>query len=829
MVLTVGWLTVPAMAQSSATNGPPANLPATNAVAASQPSTSDLTWSSDLTSALKQAELEKKMVVVEVTPGWNISGKKLEAETFSDPEVQLQLKGAVRVKIDPESSDEARTMAGRLLVASYPSILILNYKGTVVARAAGFQEAGPLEAFLAQYADEFRHCALGPVAPELTPDDPLMVALQHKPSNYALPPRTVSYYLLDRTEVNVQKDGNSRVVSRRAVYAVNPDLAREGELGGLSTSYDASRQKVRYIYARIIDAEGKSQDLDVSQAQDKPAYSNGDVVWDEHRLTLATPKLKQGEILDYEEEKQIQPFVPGHYEMIYSTDSDRFTVVDKDLVLHFPRELGLTKAAVRCDLPVTETKAPDGTITWEVKPNPSTPSPDNLFMTGEPESWQGYLFTTPWTWDGLAAWFRDLESGRGKLTPEVATMVAQAKQQYPDAHDLVSALSRWVAENIRTYNVDFEKSSRQPHPVDETIHYRCGDGKDKALLLRSLLQEAGIPSSLVLLRRGYGNQIDGDLPMILQFDHCLVAAQVDGKEIYLDPLAEASEPGWLPVLDSKVEALKIGNKKVEKIVLPAYQPRERGTAQRIVAELHPDGSAEITSTYEFEGALATEYKSIFSRITLEQARNTFALTLKKRNEILTDFSMNDPRQAGDTFSITCVSTSPQFSTLTPDGLTFRLGEKGVGEDWSSRLIRPRTAPFRFYPSDPFMRSYEVILPPGTKLIVKPDDLHLETSFLTATQTSSLSGDKLDMTDSYATKDVVIPAAQAEKVITAFQTLENHREGIFVVSANLPPVPEAPVVSAPAPPPQLPASEPAPAPPAPVSATAPVQSTAPPVD
>ena len=27
MVLTVGWLTVPAMAHSSATNGPPANLP----------------------------------------------------------------------------------------------------------------------------------------------------------------------------------------------------------------------------------------------------------------------------------------------------------------------------------------------------------------------------------------------------------------------------------------------------------------------------------------------------------------------------------------------------------------------------------------------------------------------------------------------------------------------------------------------------------------------------------------------------------------------------------------------------------------------------------
>lgn len=808
------WLAGMAMVHGTLVDHPaPDSTPTPNEPAGSPPSSATSAWPTDLNAALKQAETEKKMVVVDITPDWNISGKRLDAESFSDPQVQSLLNTTVKVRLNPENSDDTKTQVDRLQVTTYPSILILNYKGTVVARMTGFQEAAKLQAFLAQYAGDFQDNPLGPIAPDLTPDDPLIQAEQHKPDPFSLPPRTVSYLLLDRCEETVAKDGSTRAVSRRSLYAVNPDLAREGELNGLSTVYDASRQKARFVYARIIDAAGKPHDLDVSQALDRTTYSYGDVTWDEHTLTLATPKLKQGEILDYEEEREAKPFLPGHFEFIWNTDSDRYTVVAKDLILRFPQDLGVTKTAVRCALPVTETKAADGTVTWELK-STATANPDNLFMTSLAESWQGYLFCTSWTWDALAAWFRSLDAGQDKLTPEAVAMVAQDKQQYPDHHDLVIALARWVYDNIRTLNTDYERSSRQPHPVDETLHYRCGDVKDQALLLRTLLREAGIPSSLALLRKGYASQIAGGQPMILQFDHCLVVAQVDGKDVYIDPLAEVSDSGWLPAWDSKAEALKISDKNNEKITLPAYQPRDIAPGERVGAELHPDGSATITSMFDFEGQLATQYKSIFSRITLDQARQTFAQTFKLRNEILTDFSMNDPRQPGTSFSITCVATAPQFSTMTGNGLTFRLGERGPSENWSARLDKPRTDPFRFYPSDPSVRSYTVTLPPGARLVSKPADLHLDTAFLTATQTSAIEDGKLVMTDSYAMKDAVIPAAQAEQVLNGFQRLEEHREGVFVISVGPPPAPEAAAIPpAPAPVPEpTPVSAPTPAPP-----------------
>ena len=42
---------------------------------------------------------------------------------------------------------------------------------------------------------------------------------------------------------------------------------------------------------------------------------------------------------------------------------------------------------------------------------------------------------------------------------------------------------------------------------------------------------------------------------------------------------------------------------------------------------------------------------------------------------------------------------------------------------SLRLDQRRLGPFRFYPSDPVVSTYEITLPAGSKLVSKPADLH----------------------------------------------------------------------------------------------------------
>jgi len=143
------------------------------------------------------------MVLVEVSPEWDISAKKMETETFPDAKVQELLQQAVLVKINPEVSDNAKMMATRMKVLTYPTVLILNYKGIVVARATGFQDAVKFTSFLSQNVELFQENPLGPAQVDLTPDNPLVKAEKLKPDNSELPPHTLYYDLLLHEEMKM--------------------------------------------------------------------------------------------------------------------------------------------------------------------------------------------------------------------------------------------------------------------------------------------------------------------------------------------------------------------------------------------------------------------------------------------------------------------------------------------------------------------------------------------------------------------------------------------------------------------------------------------------
>jgi hypothetical protein len=780
--LLLPWLSQTVCAQS--TNSSPTVPSPTNSTSGPDISAagSPASWSDNPSAALKRAETEKKMVVVEVSPNRNISGKKLETETFNDPKVQEELKKAVLVKIDPDQSEDAKTMAARLQIFTYPAIVILNYKGTIVANITGFQDAPALASVLSQYEELFQNNPLGPAPPDLTPDDPLMQALAHKPDDSDVPPRTVFYYMYYRDEITVHKDGSSSSLIRVCKYIAHPEFARtEAEISGISHRYLESLQKPRFIYARIVTPGGQSQSLDFSQISDKPYYTAGDVTWDERNLTLPSRRLKQGEILDYEQMIEVQPRIPGHFELRWDCLDNRYVSVDRELILHFPAELHLNKSAVRCDVPVDETKEPNGMITWHIKSSSPPPGSATLFLPDEAERWQGYLMDTPWTWDGFATWYRARLAGRDTINQDAKDMVAQMKQETSDPRELSFRLCRWVRENIRYYPIDLLESSLQPHTADETFHYRCGDSKDKTLLLQSLLREAGIPSSPVLIASGYGSRLNIGQPMILQFNHCLIAAQIGGADVYLDPAVDLGEEGGLPLTDANTQGLKIEATKSEIVTLPPYQARKEGNTINEDVVLHDDGSAIDTAHFQFVGPYAAQLKAMFARVPEDQTKDIFAQISKKSNKTLTDFSMTDPHRENGPLAINCVISDPQFARPSGRGLMLILGDNTAIKALVDGLSQPRTTPFRFYPSDPTISRYTVTLPPGTKLLAKPDDLHLATPFLIATQTTTLEGDKLELVNTYVTKDAVIPVTQEAAVLDAFQEIENSQPATFIVS------------------------------------------------
>jgi thiol-disulfide isomerase/thioredoxin len=92
-------------------------------------------WHDSLSAALAEARERKTLLLVDAYAPWCAWCRKLEADTLSEPAVQAKLKEFTLLKID---TDKHADVAARYGVTSLPTTLILNEKGEVVFRQAGY-------------------------------------------------------------------------------------------------------------------------------------------------------------------------------------------------------------------------------------------------------------------------------------------------------------------------------------------------------------------------------------------------------------------------------------------------------------------------------------------------------------------------------------------------------------------------------------------------------------------------------------------------------------------------------------------------------------------
>lgn len=89
--------------------------------------------------ALAEAKKQNKVVMIDIGASWCGPCKQMEAETFSQIEVQKFLREhTVAIKIDGEEQKELRD---RLGVHFYPTIVFLNHDGSEIGRIEGYATA----------------------------------------------------------------------------------------------------------------------------------------------------------------------------------------------------------------------------------------------------------------------------------------------------------------------------------------------------------------------------------------------------------------------------------------------------------------------------------------------------------------------------------------------------------------------------------------------------------------------------------------------------------------------------------------------------------------
>ena len=95
-----------------------------------------ISWRNSLAAAQAEAKQSHKLLMVDFYTSWCGYCKKLDAETYTDPNV-IKLSGqVVTVKVDAEH--EGKTLAEKYQVRGFPTILFLNETGGVEGMIDGY-------------------------------------------------------------------------------------------------------------------------------------------------------------------------------------------------------------------------------------------------------------------------------------------------------------------------------------------------------------------------------------------------------------------------------------------------------------------------------------------------------------------------------------------------------------------------------------------------------------------------------------------------------------------------------------------------------------------
>lgn len=109
-------------------------------------SLTDIAWiKEDYAAALKQADEEGKLLMIDVYTEWCGPCKLLDKDTFPQPVVTNRSGHFVSLKLDAEKG-QGPDVQKKYGVTGYPTILFVNGKGELVHTVIGFQDAPTLAA-----------------------------------------------------------------------------------------------------------------------------------------------------------------------------------------------------------------------------------------------------------------------------------------------------------------------------------------------------------------------------------------------------------------------------------------------------------------------------------------------------------------------------------------------------------------------------------------------------------------------------------------------------------------------------------------------------------
>ncbi|HYO12720.1 MAG TPA: DUF3857 domain-containing protein [Thermoanaerobaculia bacterium] len=193
------------------------------------------------------------------------------------------------------------------------------------------------------------------------------------------------------------------------------------------------------------------------------------------------------------------------------------------------------------------------------------------------------------TWESTCALYAKAYE-KAKRKSSVAVQKARELAGAGSNGEKARAVYRFVRDEIETVD-NLGVHLPEDSTADSVLAARRGDYAEKALLLQRMLMSLGIPARLVWAAERDSGQINLAFTTPWWFERVIVAAEIDGQRVFLDPSDRRLAFGRLAPGLEGMQALLYDAEKPEPVILPVTPYEE--SLRRASLDLDLDASGRL--------------------------------------------------------------------------------------------------------------------------------------------------------------------------------------------------------------------------------------------
>ncbi|MBS3764983.1 DUF3857 and transglutaminase domain-containing protein [Candidatus Bipolaricaulota bacterium] len=544
-------------------------------------------------------------------------------------------------------------------------------------------------------------------------------------------------YMLDKGVVEVTKDNEKSITTSVRVKVFNKEGRQS--FGEVKIPYVAGTGEPELNYVRTITPEGDViepdeddiRDITPARLSDYPMYS------DVKNKVISMPGLTNGAIIDYSYTLSPERFFLKDDFASNWLFRTKQPVINSHYEVSFPADMEVSWTDFGADLPPS-VEEEDGRKTLSWKRNDLPKISKEPAMPPIQRVSERVLVSSIDSWDYYANEFWELAKGRAEPNEAIKQKVNELTEGLETEEEKIHAIYNYVATKIRYVAIELGRGKIQPHEASEVFQNKYGDCKDKATLMISMLDVAGIDAYNVLILSGLNAETDFEQPPPGKgLNHAIVAVETDEGLELMDPTCDVCPYDYLPYTDRGKKALAIvpGDNGVKKLVeTERFNPDSSVINAHQQIQIGEEGNLEADIELNHSGYNSYSLKNFLESYTKNRREQVYkgVLSQLEPGARLEKFEVSDLQDVDQRLNIDLSYKKSSFADSLGDSLVFQTPTTlkiPLNRNYDKTIslsVKERKYPVQLAPTT-YDLTAEISVPEGSE-VVTPEGVSIDTEW-----------------------------------------------------------------------------------------------------